>query len=128
MKKLLMILFCLIGVFNFALIANADNTPKETFLDKVEEFRNLTVTQDEKSLLITTNRQIYHTKRKVLNDKLNNARNEYVKLLENYSLDEESKNEKLLELEKQIYNINQEKLILKKQYEQKKKQIKKSKM
>ena len=79
---------------------------------------------DTKKADIKANRQIYHTKRKLLSTQLDRARAEYMSVLDDKTIDEDIKKVKIKELETEIYKINQEKILLKRKYAIDKKRIK----
>lgn len=79
---------------------------------------------DKQKSDIKANRQIYHTKRKMLSKQLDNARAEYMTVTADETVSPEDKQQRINELEAQIYKINEEKIKLKRLYERDKKAIK----
>ena len=82
---------------------------------------------DEQKSQITANRQVYHTKRKILSKQLDKVRAEYMNISEDTTLDNDEKMRKCSELEVEILRINQEKVKLKSKYNKDKKAIKNKK-
>ena len=101
MKKIVLILLCILTV-NSATFA-------------------LTDVQKTK---IAAKRQVYSTQRKAVNNQLETARADYIKVSENTTMSAAAKDKKLKELENKILRLNQEKERLRKQYQSDKKAIK----
>ena len=79
---------------------------------------------DVQKTKIAAKRQVYSTQRRAVNNQLETARADYIKVSESTTMSAAAKEKKLKELENKIVRLNQEKERLRKQYQSDKKAIK----